>query len=94
MNLIYYRAYTRKEIAYEVTKASISEKKVAKDLLEKEAKNQGELLKRCEYYMGDRGYDDTPYMYNWKSATADNTSYIKALWEDYKIGHPWPILLW
>ena len=71
MNLIYYRAYTRKEIAYEVTKASISEKKVAKDLLEKEAKNQGELLKRCEYYMGDRGYDDT--------------SYIKALWEDYKI---------
>ena len=58
-------------IAYEVTKAATSEKKVAKDLLEKEAKNQGELLKRCEYYMGDRGYDAI--------------SYIKVLWDDYKI---------
>jgi hypothetical protein len=58
-------------IAYEVTKASTSEMKVAKDLLEKEAENQGELLKRCEYHMGDRGYDDS--------------SYIKTLWDDYKI---------
>jgi hypothetical protein len=58
-------------VAFEVTKASASEVKEGKKLIEKVGKDHPEIMDRCEYFLGDRGYDDTET--------------IEMLWDEYKI---------
>lgn len=57
-------------IAFEITKASHAELPEMKNLIKKVAKNNPEIMKRCEVFTADRGYDDTDL--------------INILWEDYK----------
>lgn len=58
-------------IAYEVTKASISEKPVMKKLVEGLNKKEPEIIKRAKYFMGDKGYD--------------SEEAIKMLWDQHGI---------
>jgi hypothetical protein len=58
-------------VAFEVTKASASEVKEGKKLIEKVGKAHPEIMDRCEYFLGDRGYDDTET--------------IEMLWDEYKV---------
>lgn len=46
-------------VAFEVTKASGSEKTETKKLLETMKKENPEQLKECRYFLGDKGYDST-----------------------------------
>ena len=47
-------------VAYKVTKASNSEQKETGKLLENMETETPEYLKKCQYFMGDKGYDATP----------------------------------
>lgn len=58
-------------VSFEVTKASFSENKELKKLLEKLKIINPEITDKCEYMSLDRGYDDEDL--------------IKKLWDDYKI---------
>lgn len=58
-------------VAFTVTKASSAEAPEAHALLHKVEKYHLELLKRCEHFMADRGYDDGKL--------------ITRLWDDYSI---------
>jgi hypothetical protein len=58
-------------IAYEVTKASSAESPQMHKLYKEVEKQHKELLKRCEYGLGDRGYDDGKLH--------------SRLWDNYKI---------
>lgn len=58
-------------IAFKVTKASVAEQPIAHELLDKIAKKQPELLKCCESWTADRGYDDGKM--------------VSKLWDEYGI---------
>lgn len=58
-------------VAFSVTKASAPEIPEGKKLIEELADKHGEILDRCEYWLGDRGYDDTET--------------IETLWDEYRI---------
>jgi hypothetical protein len=58
-------------IAYEVTRASSAEAPQMHRLYKKVEEQHKELLERCEYGLGDRGYDDGKL--------------YSRLWDDYKI---------
>lgn len=58
-------------VAYEVTRASVSDITRAPVLLEGLKERQPEIIKRCEVFLGDRGYDDTKL--------------ITSLWDEYRI---------
>lgn len=57
-------------VTYKVTRAADSEFKIAPQLIEKIEREHPELLERCQFMMGDRGYDDSKI--------------IKSLWDEYK----------
>jgi hypothetical protein len=46
-------------IAFSMTDAAASDVKSGKELLEKIDKERSDVLKRCDFFMADRGYDDT-----------------------------------
>lgn len=46
-------------VAFEVTKASASEKTEVKELLKEMKEERPEQLERCRYFMGDKEYDST-----------------------------------
>lgn len=46
-------------VAFEVTKASNSERTETKNLLDRMEKKTPERLEKCNYFMGDKGYDGT-----------------------------------
>ena len=58
-------------VAFKVTKASCSEQTVAHDILTEMEEEKPEILKRCNFLCGDRGYDST------------NTN--ERLYDDYEI---------
>lgn len=58
-------------VAFQVTKGSCAEQPVAHQLYEKLAKDQPELVKRCQAAIGDKGTDDTDL--------------ISELWDEYGI---------
>lgn len=58
-------------VAYEVTEASRGEEPIARKLLDEMADEKPDLLKDCEVWLGDKGYDDTKF--------------IKILWDKYGI---------
>lgn len=45
-------------VEYAVTKASIAEQLAAHEMLTKMENDKAEILERCEYSDGDKGYDD------------------------------------
>jgi hypothetical protein len=45
-------------VAFKVTRASASEIKQGHRLIDQMAEQAPAILKRCEYWLGDRGYDD------------------------------------
>jgi hypothetical protein len=45
-------------IEYRVTKASVAEQPVAHEMLTEMEKDKEEILRRCDYFDDDRGYDD------------------------------------
>ena len=57
-------------VAFELTKASAGEGPEMKKLIEKIAKDNPEIMDRCEVFTADRGYDDTDI--------------IEKLWQEYK----------
>uniref|UniRef100_UPI00235B6C9F transposase n=1 Tax=Thermoanaerobacter sp. A7A TaxID=1350366 RepID=UPI00235B6C9F len=58
-------------VAFEVTKASVSEVKQAHKIIDKLNERHPELIERCEILTADRGYDDTKL--------------YEKLWDEYKI---------
>lgn len=58
-------------VAFSVTKASAPEIPEGKKLIEGVKEKHPEILERCEYWLGDRGYDDTEI--------------IEILWDEYRI---------
>jgi hypothetical protein len=58
-------------VEYAVTKASAAEQPKAHNILTEMEKNKSEILDRCEYLAGDRGYD--------------GSKFIKRLYDDYNI---------
>jgi len=58
-------------VAYEVTKASKSEQPIMYELFDVLEKTQPQIIKNCEYAMGDKGYD--------------GKSLIKKLWDKWGI---------
>lgn len=58
-------------VAYEVTKASAAEIPEGRKLIGHVGEVHPEIMDRCEYFLGDRGYDDTKT--------------IEMLWDKYKI---------
>jgi len=58
-------------VDYCVTKASASDIVVGRDMLAVLADNRSEILEKADYWLGDKGYDDTQL--------------ITTLWEDYGI---------
>ena len=58
-------------VSYSVTKASVAEMPVAHELFKKIKEGHPEIIERCEYGIGDRGYDDGKL--------------IEKLWGDYGI---------
>lgn len=58
-------------VAFEVTKATASEQVEAHKLLDKMKTEQPEILKKCETFTGDKGYD--------------GEELIARLWDEYKI---------
>lgn len=58
-------------VAFSVTKASAAEIPEAKNLIKKLEEEHPEILERCEYWLGDRGYDDTEI--------------VGMLWDEYRI---------
>lgn len=58
-------------VAFSVTKASGAEIPEAKELIKKLEGKHPEILERCEYWLGDRGYDDTEI--------------VEMLWDKYRI---------
>jgi hypothetical protein len=58
-------------VAYKLTKASCAEQPVAHDMLTEMEKEKPEILKRCNYLSGDKGYDGKPI--------------ITRLYDDYEI---------
>ncbi len=57
--------------AFSLTKASAAEIPEGKKLIEHVGEKHPEIMDRCEYYLADRGYDDTET--------------IKVLRDEYKI---------
>jgi hypothetical protein len=58
-------------VAFRVTRASVPEIPEGKKLMEELAEKHGEILDRCEYWLGDRRYDDTDT--------------IEILWDEYRV---------
>jgi len=58
-------------VAFDVTRASVGEQPEARALVERLEERHGELLERCESFLGDKGYDDTRL--------------ISLLWDDHQI---------
>ncbi len=58
-------------LEYSVLPASVSEKPVARKLIKKLEEEQPDILNRCKYFCGDKGYDDK--------------ALISLLWDKHKI---------
>jgi len=70
-------------VAFEVTKASASEVKQARQLVEKLKKSQPEVLEEREYLTADRGYDDGKLIEKlWKEHHIKPVIDIRNCWND------------
>ena len=70
-------------VAFEVTKASGAEAPVMHELFEREQQRHPELIERCEYGIGDRGYDDGKLICrHWDEYGIKPVIDIRNLWKD------------
>lgn len=70
-------------IAYEVTKASAGENPEMKKLIREVAKNNPEIMERCEVFTADRGYDDTEIITDlWDEHKVKAVIDIRNCWQD------------
>jgi len=70
-------------VAFTVTKASSPEAPEAHALLDKVEKTHPEILKRCEHFMADRGYDDGKLIKKtWDDYTVKPVIDIRNMWKD------------
>jgi|TARA_Y100000031_G_scaffold134782_1_gene157551 hypothetical protein len=70
-------------IAFEVTKASRAEAPLMHELFEQEQERHPELIERCEYGIGDRGYDDGKLICkHWDEYGIKSVIDIRNLWKD------------
>lgn len=70
-------------IAFDVTKASISEQPTIRDLFDRLADLHPELVETCEYAMGDRGYDSVETINKlWSEYAIKPIIDIRKMWKD------------
>jgi hypothetical protein len=70
-------------IGFEVTKASGAEAPMMHKLFERERERHPELIDRCEYGIGDRGYDDGKLISrHWDDWEIKSVIDIRDLWKD------------
>ncbi|WP_432203832.1 transposase [Thermoanaerobacter uzonensis] len=70
-------------VAFEVTKASVSEVKQAHKIIDKLNERHPELIERCEILTADRGYDDTKlYEKLWDEYEIKPVINIRNMWKD------------
>ena len=70
-------------IGFEVTKASVSEAPIMHKLFDQEKEKHPELIERCEYGIGDRGYDDGKLISKlWDENGIKSVIGIRNLWKD------------
>lgn len=70
-------------VGFEVTKASRSEMKQGPQVLEKIDKRTPEVLERCKYLIGDKGYDDGKFIADlWDEYEIKPVIDIRGLWRD------------
>jgi hypothetical protein len=69
-------------LSYEVTRASENEGIVVDNLFSRLEVNHGDILKKCEYATGDRGYDDIKRItYLWDKYKIKPVIDIRNMWE-------------
>lgn len=70
-------------IAYEVTKASIGEREVMKDLFKNLDEKHPEITNKCQHVMLDRGYDSKEMICNlWEKYSIKAVVDIRNMWKD------------
>ncbi|KHO62849.1 transposase [Thermoanaerobacter sp. YS13] len=70
-------------VAFEVTKASVSEIKQAHKIIDKLNERHAELIERCEILTADRGYDDTKlYEKLWDEYEIKPVIDLRNMWKD------------
>jgi len=70
-------------VGYEVTRASCAEQPVAHRLVEKLDERHPELIEQCEYFIGDKGYDDGKLIRRlWDVDEIKPVIAIRDLWSD------------
>ena len=74
-------------VAFEVTKASNSEKTEAKALLKRMKKETPEYLDVCQYFLGDKGYDSQPLIDQLEEAGIKPVIDIRNCWKDGEETH-------
>ena len=72
-------------VAYEVTKASSSDVKEGEKLFEKVIGDAPEIIERCSYFAGDKGYDSTKFMDRLYEKEIHPIIDTRALWKDEKL---------
>jgi len=84
-------------VSYSVTKASGAEIPVAHELFEKIEEKHPDIVKRCEYGLGDRGYDDGKLIKKlWDEYRIKPVIDIRDMWKDGEetkaLDHPWNVV--
>jgi len=70
-------------VSFSVTKASEAEAPMAHELFKKIKEGHPEILDRCEYGLGDRGYDDGKLVENlWDEYGIKPVIDIRNMWKD------------
>jgi len=84
-------------VSYRVTKASVAEVPVAHEFFEKIEERHPEVLGRCEYVLGDRGYDDGKLIEKlWDRYGIKPVIDIRNMWKDGEetkaLERPWNVV--
>lgn len=74
-------------VAFEVTKASTGEQTVAKEMIKELGTTHKEWLEKCEYFLGDRGYDGSKLIEMLKEQDIKPIIDIRNCWKDGEQTH-------
>lgn len=70
-------------VAYKVTKASVGEQPIMRELLDQLNQTHPEIIDRCENIMMDKGYDSKEIIYDlWKTYKIKPIIDIRKMWKD------------
>lgn len=76
-------------VAFEVTKASNSERTETQKLLNQMEKEKPEHLEACKYFMADKGYDGAPLITWLKDRSISPIIDIRNCWKDGEETYPY-----